>query len=77
MLLVVLNACCYLGILDKGQMYFETMRARHGIVPALEHPTCMVDLFGHSGNFDRAMVVIEEMPSPDALPAWLTLMSAC
>jgi pentatricopeptide repeat protein len=74
---VLLNACSDSGLLDEGELCFGTMVGSYGIAPTKEHCTCMVDLFSRAGQLGKALVVAEEMPSLDHLPAWATLLGAC
>ena len=74
---VVLNACSHSGLVEQGQIYFDTMSSCYGIVPTLEHRTCMVDLFGRAGHFDRVVSMIKKMPSSDYLPIWASLLGSC
>ncbi|MCO5556815.1 hypothetical protein L7F22_010368 [Adiantum nelumboides] len=76
-LLSVLNACSHSGLLDEGQMLFDSMREKYGILPVKEHYACMVDLFGRASRFDKAMRVIKMMPSDDYPPVWSALLGAC
>eukprot|EP00250_Pteridium_aquilinum_P024976 c29930_g1_i1 orf=2-307(+) len=48
-----------------------------GIVPALEHHSCVVDLLGRGGNLDKAVEVIMKMPFCPNLVVWNTMLSAC
>ncbi|KAH7293982.1 hypothetical protein KP509_28G051100 [Ceratopteris richardii] len=73
----VLKACSRLGAAGKGQEYFEAMSSNYGMIPTFEHHSCMVDLFCRSGLFERALAVIEKMPSLNYLRAWFVLMSSC
>ena len=75
--LVVLSACSSSGLVDEGQMYFETMTSGYCIAPTIQHYTCMIDLFGRGGHFDKAVSMVGRMPSIDYLPAWLALLGAC
>eukprot|EP00250_Pteridium_aquilinum_P020682 c24906_g5_i1 orf=824-1825(+) len=70
----ILKACGKIGAAEKGEMYFETMSTRYGIIPTLEHQTSMVVLFGHEGHFDKMMALIKKMPYFDCLSA---LVNAC
>ena len=63
--------------MSEGQTYFETMITCYGIIPTLEHHTCMIDLFCRVGLFDKAVMVIQKMPLSDYPPAWFALLSAC
>ena len=73
----VLNSCSHSGLVDRGQMYFEKMSKAYGIMPTLEHYTCMVDLFSRAGHFYKAIALVEEMRVSDRLPLLLALLSAC
>ncbi|KAI5056866.1 hypothetical protein GOP47_0028684 [Adiantum capillus-veneris] len=73
----VLAACRLSGMVDEGQMYFDDMRKRYSIAPNEEHFTCLVDLFGHARLFDKAMRVINMMPSSDHPLVWVALLGAC
>ena len=41
----VFNVCNHGGLVDEGQMYFETMIKDYGITPTFEHHTWLIDLF--------------------------------
>ncbi|KAI5065602.1 hypothetical protein GOP47_0020297 [Adiantum capillus-veneris] len=73
----VLNACSHSGLVDEGEMYFASMDTKHGIEPDVAHYTCMVDLYGRAGHLDRAVAVVQNMPSSDDCIAWLALLGAC
>ena len=73
----VLNACSHLGLVDEGYMYFASMNTKYGINPDIVHYTCMIDLFGRAGHFDKAIRVIQEMPSYHDSVLWLALLGAC
>ncbi|KAI5069866.1 hypothetical protein GOP47_0016167 [Adiantum capillus-veneris] len=74
---VLLTACSHAGLVDEGQMYFESMRAAYHIDPTLEHHVCMVDIFTRAGQFDQAVCVIDMVPSTDRLLLWSVMMGAC
>ncbi|KAH7445986.1 hypothetical protein KP509_01G031300 [Ceratopteris richardii] len=74
---VVLNACSYLGFVYEGQMLFEWISSHYGLIPTMEHQFCMVDLLSRAGQFEEAMKVIDELPSVDYLPSWLSLLGSC
>jgi pentatricopeptide repeat protein len=75
--LSVLNACSHSGLVEQGQLYYNDMSRKYSIVPELGHYSCMVDLFGRAGHFDKAMKFIKEMPSCDYPPVWGALLGAC
>ncbi|KAH7427507.1 hypothetical protein KP509_10G047400 [Ceratopteris richardii] len=72
----VLKTCSILAAPEKGQQYFEVMTC-YGIIPTLEHHTCIIDLFSRWGQFAKAFEVVTQMPSSDHLPAWLSLLAGC
>jgi pentatricopeptide repeat protein len=74
---ILLNTCSHSGLLEGGQMYFEHMEPYYGVVPTLEHYTCMVDLFCRAGSFDKSIAVVKDMPFYADLTLWLTLLGAC
>ncbi|XP_058075553.1 pentatricopeptide repeat-containing protein At1g08070, chloroplastic-like [Magnolia sinica] len=72
----ILTACNHVGLVDKGQHFFNCMSGVHGIEPKLEHYACMVDLLGRSGHLREAEELIKSMPmKPDAV-VWGALLSA-
>jgi pentatricopeptide repeat protein len=73
----LLNACSHSGLLEKGKVYFDMMSLRYGIIPTLEHHTCMVDLFSRAGIVDKAMTIMSEMQFPADLAMCHSLLSAC
>ena len=75
--LCVLNACSHSGLFQEAQMLFGSMSVNNCITPNLEHHICMVVVFGSSGYFDKAMSVIESIPSSDYVSIWLALLDAC
>jgi pentatricopeptide repeat protein len=78
-LLSVLNACGHSGLVDQAQIIFTDMTRRYGISPNLRHRTCMVMAFGCGGYFEKAMAMMEAMPSLDdrCLSLWIALLGGC
>jgi pentatricopeptide repeat protein len=74
---IALNACCHSGLIGKGDEYFEMMKLSYGLVPTLDHYTCMIGLYGRAGQFDKCMALIDEMPFPGDFSMWSTLLGAC
>ncbi|KAH7439688.1 hypothetical protein KP509_04G072400 [Ceratopteris richardii] len=74
---IVLNSCSYLGLVNEASDCFKVMQTKYHIIPTFEHYTCMVYLLGHAGHFDKAMKIIEGMPSSDYLHLWFALLAAC
>lgn len=75
--IALLSACSHAGLLEKGLHYFETMEKEHGIVPDLDHYTCIVDNMGRSGQLERAYQFIKDMPIEPDDCIWSALLSSC
>ena len=74
---ILLSACSHGGLLDEGKNYFNIMKVFYHFPPTLEHYTCLVDLFGRAGNFDKVIRILEKMPTCNYIPTWIALLSAC
>ncbi|XP_039018252.1 pentatricopeptide repeat-containing protein At3g02330, mitochondrial [Hibiscus syriacus] len=73
----VLRACAHIGLVEKGLNYFALMSSGYGLVPQLEHYSCMVDVMGRAGQITEALRLINDMPfEPDDV-IWRTLLSIC
>ncbi|XP_037496499.1 putative pentatricopeptide repeat-containing protein At5g09950 isoform X2 [Jatropha curcas] len=73
----VLSACSHVGLVDEGYNHFKSMTEAYGLVPRIEHYSCMVDLLGRAGELDRIENFIDTMPiEPNAL-IWRTILGAC
>ncbi|URE02038.1 Pentatricopeptide repeat-containing protein [Musa troglodytarum] len=73
----VLSACVHSGLVDEGRRWFDVMQSAYGIIPKIEHFSCMVDLLARAGLLEEAWEFIEKMPQkPDAVVLG-ALLSAC
>jgi pentatricopeptide repeat protein len=75
--LSLLNAFSHSGKSGEGERYYENMREEYGVSPDLEHHACMVMLFGSAGHFDKAMSIIQKIPSSRDPSVWLLLLGSC
>jgi pentatricopeptide repeat protein len=57
----LLLACSHAGLVDEGMCCHASMVTDYIIPAKLEHYTCMVDLFGHSGNLQEAENMVVAM----------------
>ncbi|MQL69367.1 hypothetical protein Taro_001637 [Colocasia esculenta] len=73
----LLTACSHAGLLDEGLKYFEAMSSEHGIVPDVDHYTCIVDNLGRAGQLDRAYRLIKSMPVKPDDCIWGALLGGC
>ncbi|THU66310.1 hypothetical protein C4D60_Mb05t12810 [Musa balbisiana] len=73
----VLSACVHSGLVNEGRRWFDVMQSAYGIIPKIEHYSCMVDLLARAGLLEEAWEFIEKMPQkPDAVVLG-ALLSAC
>ncbi|KAH7292474.1 hypothetical protein KP509_29G070600 [Ceratopteris richardii] len=73
----VLIACAHAGLVEEGQMFFETMRSDFGIAPTIEHLNCIVDLLGRVGRLSEAVLMLNQSSVPPDQIMWGTVLSAC
>ncbi|CAN6462515.1 unnamed protein product [Victoria cruziana] len=73
----VLSACSHAGLLNEGCHYFKMMREDFGILPGIEHFTCMVDVLGRMGRLEKAEEFILENAIGQANAVWKASLSAC
>ena len=75
--IVLLTACSHAGLIKEGEKLFDDMCAHYFLSPTLEHYTCMIDLFGRAGDFDKMKALLDKMPSCDHIPLYLSILGAC
>ncbi|KAF7838011.1 pentatricopeptide repeat-containing protein [Senna tora] len=62
----LLSACVHAGLVDEGYRLFGMMSTSFGLIPKIEHYSCMVDLLARAGHLYEAWDLIEKMPEkPD------------
>ncbi|PRQ37219.1 putative tetratricopeptide-like helical domain-containing protein [Rosa chinensis] len=73
----VLSACVHVGLVDEGRRLFDLMSSSFGLVPKVEHYSCMVDLLSRAGCVHEAWDFIKKMPEkPDEVTLG-ALLGAC
>ncbi|KAK1293333.1 Pentatricopeptide repeat-containing protein [Acorus calamus] len=80
----ILTACTHAGLVEEGKYYFNSMNSDYDVKPNLEHHACMVDMFGRSGQLERAVHLIQtgqmwfkEHESGSCLCLWKVSLGAC
>ncbi|KAF5175204.1 Pentatricopeptide repeat [Thalictrum thalictroides] len=73
----VLSACSHVGLVNQGLDHFESMSNKYGLIPRLEHYSCMVDLLGRAGKLDKVEEFIRRMPMKPNVLVWRTVVGAC
>ncbi|XP_075092196.1 pentatricopeptide repeat-containing protein At2g34400-like [Nicotiana tabacum] len=65
------------GLVDEGRHLFDIMSSSFGLVPKVEHFSCMFDLLSRAGRVYEAWEFIEKMPQkPDEI-LFGALLGAC
>ncbi|URD90895.1 repeat-containing protein [Musa troglodytarum] len=72
----VLSACSHAGLVEEGSKYFESMK-NHGLVPQMEHYSCMIDILGRTGKLNEMEDFIKKMPVRPNNLIWRTVLVAC
>ncbi|KAK9138954.1 hypothetical protein Sjap_009548 [Stephania japonica] len=75
--LSILSGCGRSGLVEEGCAYFRSMQEDYGIVPRMEHFTCIVDLLGRAGLLEKAKEFIYENGISDQMGVWRAFLSAC
>ncbi|KAK9094220.1 hypothetical protein Scep_025689 [Stephania cephalantha] len=73
----LLIGCGRAGLIEEGIRIFSSVEEKYGIVPSVEHYTCVVDLLGRSGYLVEAEKFIIAMPVEADAVVWAALLSAC
>lgn len=79
----LLTACAHAGLVKEGTQYFNSMIEIYDVNPNVEHYACMVDLYGRSGDFERAVKMIEtgilqlDLRQNSCVPLLKALLGAC
>ncbi|MED6111682.1 hypothetical protein PIB30_054603 [Stylosanthes scabra] len=73
----LLSACVHAGLVDEGYRLFDMMSTLFGLVPKIEHYSCMVDLLSRAGHLYEAWDLIEKMPEKPDKVSLGALHGAC
>ncbi|KAL4278946.1 hypothetical protein GQ457_03G038500 [Hibiscus cannabinus] len=61
---------------DEGKHIFSSIIDNYEIIPAIEHYSAMIELYGRSGRLGEAMEFIEDMPIEPDSSVWTSLLTA-
>ncbi|KAJ0513864.1 putative tetratricopeptide-like helical domain superfamily [Helianthus annuus] len=73
----LLSACVHGGLVKEGERHFNSMGVRYGVKAEMKHYSCMVDLYGKSGELEKAEKLVKDMPFEPDVGVWGALLSAC
>jgi pentatricopeptide repeat protein len=60
----------------EGERLFDEMSGPC-LTPNLEHYTCMIDLFGRAGYFDKVKALLDKVSHAAHLPIYLNVLGSC
>ncbi|KAH7290958.1 hypothetical protein KP509_30G071100 [Ceratopteris richardii] len=75
--IIILGACGRKGLYKTSELYFESMSKCHGILPSLPHHIRMVGVFCRAGNLEKALAIVQKMPSHPNSVVWHIVLDAC
>ncbi|XP_028764633.1 pentatricopeptide repeat-containing protein At4g20770-like [Neltuma alba] len=73
----VLTACSHSALVDEGIEIFNSMQQKYGIMPMVDHYTCIIDCLGRAGRFNEAEVILDSMPGKNDPLIWEVVLSSC
>ncbi|MCL7048262.1 hypothetical protein MKW94_003341 [Papaver nudicaule] len=73
----IISMCSHLGLVEQGQMFFDSISSEYGMVPSAGNYGCLVDLFSRNGYLEEAKKVLETMPFPPWPAVWRSFLSGC
>ncbi|XP_061374167.1 pentatricopeptide repeat-containing protein At4g20770 [Gastrolobium bilobum] len=73
----VLTACSHSALVDEGVEIFNSILQKFGVVPKLDHYTCIIDCLSRAGRFHEVEVILDTMPSKDDAVIWEVVLSSC
>ncbi|XP_010551591.1 PREDICTED: pentatricopeptide repeat-containing protein At1g74600, chloroplastic [Tarenaya hassleriana] len=77
-LLCVLSGCSHSGLVEEGQLVFESMESKYGISPGRKHYSCMVDVLGRAGLVEKAEELLLQSPPVESdCVSWSSLLQSC
>ncbi|CAJ1927038.1 unnamed protein product [Sphenostylis stenocarpa] len=75
--IAVLTACSHSSLVDEGLEVFNAMLRKFGVVPKLDHYTCIIDCLSRAGRFHEVEVFLDTMPCKDDAVVWEVVLSSC
>ncbi|XWS14174.1 hypothetical protein CRYUN_Cryun36dG0100800 [Craigia yunnanensis] len=73
----VLSACSHAGFVSLGRQILGQMKSKYGVVPTIEHYTCVVDMLGRAGQLEEAYQLALTSPTEANAVIWRALLAAC
>ncbi|KAL2534959.1 Pentatricopeptide repeat-containing protein [Abeliophyllum distichum] len=73
----VLSACSHAGFVKEGRELLAQMQPQYGVVPTIEHYSCVIDMLGRAGQLEEAYQLLSKMKVPVNPIVWRAFLSAC
>ncbi|XP_017250448.1 pentatricopeptide repeat-containing protein At3g14730 [Daucus carota subsp. sativus] len=73
----ILSACSHGGLLSQGRMFLDHMQPIYGVVPTIEHYSCVIDMLGRAGQLEEAYKLLITMPVKGNPVVWRAFLAAC
>ncbi|KAL3504856.1 hypothetical protein ACH5RR_034697 [Cinchona calisaya] len=72
----VLSACSHAGFVRQGRDFLASMQSKYGVLPTIEHYTCVIDMLGRAGQLEDAYELLSTMPYEANPVAWRACLAA-
>lgn len=76
-MVAILSACSHSVLVNEGLLLFDHMVTIYGVVPQVEHFSCIVDLYCRAGLVKKAEELINHMPVEPSRAMLATVVGAC
>ncbi|KAG5385604.1 hypothetical protein IGI04_037074 [Brassica rapa subsp. trilocularis] len=76
-ILSVLSGCSHSGLVKEGEVIFNSLESKYGIVPGRKLYACMVDLLGRAGLVEKAEKLLLKARGDADCIAWSSLLQSC
>ncbi|KAJ0257694.1 PPR superfamily protein [Hirschfeldia incana] len=77
-ILSVLSGCSHSGLVEEGELIFNSLESKYGILPGRKLYACMVDLLGRAGLVEKAeKLLLRARGGADYCIAWSSLLQSC
>ncbi|XP_022846227.1 pentatricopeptide repeat-containing protein At3g14730 [Olea europaea var. sylvestris] len=73
----VLSACSHAGFVSEGRELLAQMQPQYGVIPTIEHYSCVIDMLGRAGQLEEAYQLLSKMTVPVNPIVWRAFLSAC
>lgn len=76
-ILSVLSGCSHSGLVEEGEVIFNSLESKYGIVPGRKLYACMVDLLGRAGLVEKGEKLLLKARGDADCIAWSSLLQSC